>query len=1063
MNGLLSTLLGLSLSGTLLALLLMLLRRLAGSRLPSAFYYYAWLLVLLRFVLPLPGLLPGFARTAAPAPMPLPAVVSATDTADGTRGYTTDFYRPGTPAAEEETALPAGLIPAGEARRAAEAETPPLTALREVLRAPRFWLSVWAIGAVLSAAWYLEGYRRFRRELAPTLRAPLPEDRALYRGITDEPCPRLCRSRAVRTPMLLGVLHPMIVLPDKAYSAPMLQGVLGHELTHYRRGDVLFKWLAVLVAVLHWFNPVTRLFRSELDRACELACDEKLLRCMDAREKQLYGDMLIALAADRSLPRSVVATSFAVEKRNLKERLDQIMTYKTRGRAALCLALAAMLLLSACGAAVGPRAVESSRTVAAAVAAPEAAPDASEPAAAVPTPDSRSYTNEVTVDSVDGLLNALASHTVIFLKSGVYDLSTARTYGQDMDVTPYTWRETYDGYELVLRDLEDLVIAGLPGEEGAEIVISAVPRYANVLHFERCRDLTLSAFTAGHTVEPGQCAGGVLYFDSCRSVQVTGCRLYGCGILGIQAVNCEMLRADLCAIYDCSNGAVAAEACRDLRLVDCDVYHCGLKSGMANALFDVRTSTGFAVVDSDLHDNNALCLLRSTSADEVYLLGTDVHDNQFDTCFAYNLASPLVGGCAFRNNTETHSVLSDGRDSVFLPGDGGEIAVADLEKMTLDRDAYSYDGPAAKQAAAVTGIPGPDGMEYHVTTVDEFLAALGSDTTIYLDAELFDLSTASSYGGYGGTYYYWVDLYDGPGLVITGVRNLRLIGQGKDQTTVEAVPRYADVLCFRDCENVTVASLTAGHRRGEPGSCSGDVLAFESCRDVHVTDCGLFGCGVWGIRANNSVMGEILRTEIYECSAGAAVINSSDGFVFSDCSVHDCYDPWQGKACNIMMMENSGDCSYNGMPLRNGSVTQVCEPQRTRTRARNGQDGGPAASAEAENTGSIFLPAPFDSAENAIHLFFYETEITAEKGGFTLHVGENPITLSAQIWHDGAWLLDELVWGVSDPTVVDFRPSENGLTCSLQPLAPTEKGGAVLTVSTPDDSLTLEIPFYIIG
>ena len=166
--------------------------------------------------------------------------------------------------------------------------------------------------------------------------------------------------------------------------------------------------------------------------------------------------------------------------------------------------------------------------------------------------------------------------------------------------------------------------------------------------------------------------------------------------------------------------------------------------------------------------------------------------------------------------------------------------------MALDRFAYEYDGPVMKQTAAVTGIPGQDGMEYHVTTVDEFLAALGSDRTIYLDAALFDLSTASNYGGYGSEHYYWVDIFDGPGLVITGVKNLRLIGQSKDETTVEAVPRYADVLCFSECENVTVAQLTAGHTKGEPGSCSGDVLAFEKCQDVHVIDCGLFGCGVWG-------------------------------------------------------------------------------------------------------------------------------------------------------------------------------------------------------------------------
>ena len=48
-------LLQLTLSGSVMALLLLILRRLFGKRLPTTVYYYAWLLVLLRFLLPLPG------------------------------------------------------------------------------------------------------------------------------------------------------------------------------------------------------------------------------------------------------------------------------------------------------------------------------------------------------------------------------------------------------------------------------------------------------------------------------------------------------------------------------------------------------------------------------------------------------------------------------------------------------------------------------------------------------------------------------------------------------------------------------------------------------------------------------------------------------------------------------------------------------------------------------------------------------------------------------------------------------------------------------------------------
>ena len=58
MTEFLKTLLLLSASGSVLGLVLMLARRLCGRRLPSTLWYCAWLPVLLRLVLPLPGLIP---------------------------------------------------------------------------------------------------------------------------------------------------------------------------------------------------------------------------------------------------------------------------------------------------------------------------------------------------------------------------------------------------------------------------------------------------------------------------------------------------------------------------------------------------------------------------------------------------------------------------------------------------------------------------------------------------------------------------------------------------------------------------------------------------------------------------------------------------------------------------------------------------------------------------------------------------------------------------------------------------------------------------------------------
>ena len=67
-----TTLLTLTLSGSALTLLLLALRYLLLKRMPSTVYYYAWLLVLLRFVLPLPGFVPVPGAEAEPASSAVP-------------------------------------------------------------------------------------------------------------------------------------------------------------------------------------------------------------------------------------------------------------------------------------------------------------------------------------------------------------------------------------------------------------------------------------------------------------------------------------------------------------------------------------------------------------------------------------------------------------------------------------------------------------------------------------------------------------------------------------------------------------------------------------------------------------------------------------------------------------------------------------------------------------------------------------------------------------------------------------------------------------------------------
>ena len=164
-----------------------------------------------------------------------------------------------------------------------------------------------------------------------------------------------------------------------------------------------------------------------------------------------------------------------------------------------------------------------------------------------------------------------------------------------------------------------------------------------------------------------------------------------------------------------------------------------------------------------------------------------------------------------------------------------------------------------------------------VTTVDEFLAAIAPNTEIIVDAELIDLSKATGYGKTNGDYYYWVEEFDGPELFIAEVSNLTIRGSGEDHNAnvISSVPRYSDVLNFFNCSNIMVTGLTAGHTE-EPGYCVGGVLYFMNCQDVLVEDCGLFGCGTWGVSAERSKNIQIINNDIYECSVGGIKLTSCD-------------------------------------------------------------------------------------------------------------------------------------------------------------------------------------------
>ena len=167
---------------------------------------------------------------------------------------------------------------------------------------------VWLIGLAAMLLYALVSYLRLRRRVSASI--PLREN--IY--VCDE----------VPSPFILGIVHPCIYLPS-ALDEAQRGSVLSHERAHLARRDHWWKPLGFALLAVYWFNPLLWLAYTLLCRDIELACDERVLRGMDAGQVKAYSSALLACSVPR---RMLAAWPLAFGEVGVGARVKNALRYK---------------------------------------------------------------------------------------------------------------------------------------------------------------------------------------------------------------------------------------------------------------------------------------------------------------------------------------------------------------------------------------------------------------------------------------------------------------------------------------------------------------------------------------------------------------------------------------------------------------------------------------------------------------------------------------------------------------------------------------------------------------
>ena len=190
---------------------------------------------------------------------------------------------------------------------------------------------VWSIGAMITFIRYLWQYYRFRKmvlrwgddesdcNVLNMLATVLSNYGVASHRISIKRC------ALIKSPMLIGFIRPIILLPTTVMEDQAMNMVLEHEVIHYVHKDIWINLLGMIAMCTHWFNPLVKLCCRAMQEEGEAFCDATLLANRSLTYRRYYGEMII-----QSLSRGVsepiaLSTCFYGKKFNFKKRILSIM------------------------------------------------------------------------------------------------------------------------------------------------------------------------------------------------------------------------------------------------------------------------------------------------------------------------------------------------------------------------------------------------------------------------------------------------------------------------------------------------------------------------------------------------------------------------------------------------------------------------------------------------------------------------------------------------------------------------------------------------------------------
>lgn len=398
---------------------------------------------------------------------------------------------------------------------------------------------------------------------------------------------------------------------------------------------------------------------------------------------------------------------------------------------------------------------------------------------------------EIVVSNAEQFLKAIGSNKKIILKPGTYDLSSIKKVNASNGTV--TWLDVYDGKELNVKNVENMVIEG---EEKDKVHIITDARYANIIAFSKCTNITINNIVAGHKAQEYECDAGVLHFEQSDNIVINRSLLYGCGSMGV-------------SVYEVSN----------FTFNDSIITDCSLRAAQISNSKYVRFN------NSKFIKNRAYADIFSIYNSNIVIFdGCTIADNnnwQWNLISATNTSIVLLDNCVIENNSNVKAWEDD--YGIFFGADNSNILVKDSKIKNNKYDALidSYNLVYFDNCK----FEDPEEETLGTTNAQEFWSTIEYNDDVYLEGTIERKKFEHPNGTKISRYVLKVDGVSYLSLGDSTVRKVKdelyidvfsnnnaydlnkLIGNGKKKVKIEGKAGYIGTAWYYSLGRVDIESL----------------------------------------------------------------------------------------------------------------------------------------------------------------------------------------------------------------------------------------------------------------